>query len=235
MEEKERFLEYVKINQYLQEVVGLDKSDSIQLAKLGVLKRYKEGQSIFASEKEYKATFYMIFSGGILLKNIVYDGDCVCQLYFSNQYFPASLEVNQRCFEIQQAIACKSSEILMFPLNKIKKLSEDNSKMSLFLFNCLAKKSYETLELEKKLLSGSRKKRMGALFLLFAQKWGRKLEDGNVLLPKMLTHSVMESLTYSGHTIIDDVIADFKQEGLLFNRTSRIVLNGHMLKRLENL
>ena len=222
---KDLFLEYVEINQYLQDVWKLGKSQSIALAQKSFLKNYQTGDKIFSDKKTYQDTVYIIFSGNVLLQTVLIDGSYTCQLFTKEDYFPLDLKKTTRYFEIHQAVACQETRILHVPLTKLNELLELQPQILTFFYQCLIRKQTEMLENENNYLSGKRRHRIGALLWNFAQSCGQTLETGDILLPEMLTRAVIGAFTQTGHSWVDNIIRDFRDEGLLFKETPRLILN----------
>lgn len=222
-----------EIRSYFEKKLALTQEQVNLLLQDAYYENYLEADSIITEQVDYQNKLYFILRGSVLVKTYQPDGNFFCELYTKDEYFPETLEMQERFFGQHDAIACKDTVVLFLSLQKINKLATQNVQVMNYFYHSFVKKQMQLRDLEYACSRGKCNKRVSVVLDLFAKKCGYMLPSGDILLPKALTHLVLESYCKSGHTIICLVLRDLRQKGFLKNDTQRLILNGQMLTKFR--
>lgn len=224
-----------KIKFYFEETLGLTEAQVNDLLQDAYYQKYTEEANIITEQLDYQNKLYFVLRGCVLVKTYQPDGNFSCELYAEKEYFPETLEQDERFFGQQDAIACKDTVILFLSLKKITKLAVTNPSVMNYFYHSFVQRQLMLRDLEYACSRGKCNKRVSVILDLFARNCGQALQNGDILLPKPLTHLVLESYIKSGHTIVCIVLKELRQKGFLKTNTKRLILDGKNLSEFKKM
>lgn len=227
-------------NSFLENEAGdiLEKAKEFDLSEKRILEEYTEVLKFNAGSKfeltsvPRQPQIFWLEQGSLLLEDFCANGQSAFTFMKEGMYFPSDLELPEQQAPFGVIHACENLVVLAIPINKFEHLKNTHTHFIRSAHHSLLKKYFLQKTLQQLCLEGKIAERVKNILVYFANECGTTLNNGDVLLPAVLTYRIIASFANTSVATVTQTIKRFRQEGLLNSGSRKLIISQTSLNRL---
>jgi CRP/FNR family cyclic AMP-dependent transcriptional regulator len=178
---------------------------------------YQPGDIIY-SQSQPAMRIYLVVDGRVKVSRMTHDSEVVLDVYRADEFFgEAALAGSGRRAEI--AVALEGTRLMSWSAREIEDTAASRPKLGIALFQLMVRRS---VDLEARIESFSAEsipQRLMRALILFAEKFGRREEDGTIRMTAF-THELLSQYVGTTREIVTHHMSQFRREGYVdYSRT----------------
>ncbi|MFT8322018.1 MAG: Crp/Fnr family transcriptional regulator [Bacillus sp. (in: firmicutes)] len=206
----------------------LDRSELAEIIEIGIVRAFKKGSHIFLQDEPLKNVF-LIFNGKIKIYKTDLNGkeQIVAVLkkgemfphigFFRKGGYPAFAEVQE------------DAVLVKIPTKKFEEVLMGNPKLCMKVFKVLGEKVVDLQDrLGEQILNNTYEQLIKLLFRL-SKTYGRKLENGSVLLTENFTNIELANMIGTSRETVSRTLSKWKKERIICIHEGKMMIDTEQL------
>jgi CRP/FNR family cyclic AMP-dependent transcriptional regulator len=178
---------------------------------------YQLGDIIY-SQSQPAMRIYLVVDGRVKVSRMTHESEVVLDVYRADEFFgEAALAGSGRRAEI--AVALEATRVMSWTAKEIEDTAASRPQLAIALFQLMVRRSADLEARIESFSAESISQRLMRALILFAEKFGRREEDGTIRMTAF-THELLSQYVGTTREIVTHHMSQFRRDGYVdYSRT----------------